>query len=259
MTDIQSTAVLEILRSVSQRYRDTARAHIASEKTNDGYTTDLDLWIDKHLAVELKNILDIDYISEESIEEVTSADASEEDFWLVDPLDGTMNAIIGFPYFSTSISLVSNNRIQYAFVVNLPNGDIYHAKRGNGLMKNGAPVHRATRTNKTIFSTGFAHDRRLHERQLDTMSTLLRYVDDFRRLASPCLDLCLVAEGILSGCAEYLKSWDLAAGTLFLDEVGVPHNHSGLFYLPSLRDQFEFVAADRSLMPLILEALDSQQ
>lgn len=259
MIDIKSSSVVEILKSIHLSYRNNSNAQIFSEKPSDGYTTSLDLRLDEYLSTSLKKICDIDYVSEESIQDTATQNNSLNDFWLTDPLDGTLNAIIGIPYFSTAISLVVNNRITHSFVLNLANGDIYHAERGGGFMKNGAPVRRTSLTDKTIFSTGFAHDRRLHEHQLNVMSRLLPHIDDFRRLASPCLDLCLIAEGVLDGCIEFLKGWDLAAGTLFLEEAGMKHNHSGLFYLPDLRNQFYFAAADESLMPVVLGALETNR
>lgn len=261
MTEVESTSVVELLRSIRLNYDNgfSARpdARTAFEKPEDGYTTHLDLWVDGYLSTSLKKICDVEYISEESIRDAAIPSKPPADFWLVDPLDGTLNAIIGIPYFSVAVSLVVRNRVNQSYVLNLASGDVYHAERGRGFMKNGVPIHRTSLTDKTIFSTGFAHDRRLHKRQLDVMSGLLPHIDDFRRLASPCLDLCLIAEGVLDGCVEFLKGWDLAAGTLFLEEVGMMHNHSGLFYPEQLCDQFHFAAAAPSLMPIVLSALET--
>lgn len=218
--------------------------------------TDADILIDDYLSRELRRISSIPYISEETYSDVASQGFSPSEFWLVDPLDGTVNSIVGFPYYSASISHIVDNRVQSAYVINLASRDCFYAIRGSGLRKNGAVIQRPARTSRQIFCTGFAHDRRMHARQLKKMEYLLRHVDDFRRLASPCLDLCLVAEGVMSGTAEYLKAWDLAAGSLFLEESGVHHNHSGLFYADKLSDQFGFIAAEAWLFPTIAQALN---
>ena len=261
MTDIDPTSVIQLLQSIHLDYKNNVdarrNARTASEKPGDGYTTDLDLRVDNYLSASLRKICNIEYFSEESIKEAATHANPPAHFWLVDPLDGTMNAIIGIPYFSVAVSLVVHHRIIQSFVLNLANGDIYHAARGRGFMKNGMPVRRRSLADKTIFSTGFAHDRRLHKRQLDVMSGLLPHIDEFRRLASPCLDLCLIAEGVLDGCVEFLKGWDFAAGTLFLEEVGMMHNHTGMFHPAELCDQFHFAAAERSLMPIVMSALQT--
>jgi len=219
--------------------------------------TDADILIDAYLSRELRNVYSIPYISEETCFEAAEKGRSPSEFWLVDPLDGTVNSIIGIPYFSTAISHIVDNRVRSAYVMNLATRDCFYALRGSGLRKNGTAIQRTARTSRQIFATGFAHDRRMHARQLKKMESLLGYVDDFRRLASPCLDLCLVAEGVMSGSAEYLKAWDLAAGSLFLEESGVRHNHSGLFYADKLSDQFGFVAAEAWLFPTIAQALET--
>ncbi len=56
---------------------------------------------------------------------------------------------------------------------------------------------------------------------MKNLTTLLPYIQDIRRLGSAALDLCYIAEGKLDGFYEIeLKSWDVSAGTLILEEAG---------------------------------------
>ena len=45
---------------------------------------------------------------------------------IIDPIDGSSNALSGFPYFGTSVALIdSSGLLRYAIVCNLANGDIF--------------------------------------------------------------------------------------------------------------------------------------
>jgi len=45
---------------------------------------------------------------------------------ILDPIDGSSNALSGFPYFGTSVALIdSSGLLRYAIVCNLANGDIF--------------------------------------------------------------------------------------------------------------------------------------
>jgi len=52
---------------------------------------------------------------------------------ILDPIDGSENAISGFPYFGSSIALERDGKIEEAVVVNLANGDLFF-KTENVLM-----------------------------------------------------------------------------------------------------------------------------
>ncbi len=63
---------------------------------------------------------------------------SQEYFWCVDPMDGTLAFINGEPGFSVSIALVAHDGIPYIGVVYDPSTDnMYHAIKGRGTYRNG--------------------------------------------------------------------------------------------------------------------------
>jgi myo-inositol-1(or 4)-monophosphatase len=62
---------------------------------------------------------------------------------LIDPIDGSRNAIWGIPFYCTSIAVVNGNTlgdIEIAYVVNLINGDEFWAERGEGAFLNGEKI-----------------------------------------------------------------------------------------------------------------------
>jgi myo-inositol-1(or 4)-monophosphatase len=53
---------------------------------------------------------------------------------VLDPIDGSSNAISGLPYFGSSIALEVEGKVREAVVVNLANGDLFY-KTSGGLMR----------------------------------------------------------------------------------------------------------------------------
>jgi myo-inositol-1(or 4)-monophosphatase len=63
---------------------------------------------------------------------------------LIDPIDGSRNAVSGIPFFCASIAVADGNMvgdIETAYVVNLVNGDEFWAERGKGAFLNGEAMH----------------------------------------------------------------------------------------------------------------------
>ena len=62
---------------------------------------------------------------------------------IIDPIDGSKNAITGLPIFSTSIAVASGNRIGDVFlgyVMNLVSGDEFWAEKSKGAHLNGKKI-----------------------------------------------------------------------------------------------------------------------
>jgi len=58
--------------------------------------------------------------------------------FVLDPVDGTFNAVNNIPFFCVPIAIGNSNLsdIRYGFVRNLFNGDIYSAEKGKGAFCN---------------------------------------------------------------------------------------------------------------------------
>ncbi|WP_201353612.1 inositol monophosphatase family protein [Hydrogenimonas urashimensis] len=81
---------------------------------------------------------------------------------VIDPIDGSDNAISGLPYFGSSIALERRGRVEEAVVVNLANGDCFyktdaelmHGKIGSERFE---PVVRRGHTTVGIFEKAYAN------------------------------------------------------------------------------------------------------
>ena len=144
-------------------------------------------------------------------------------YWLVDPLDGTVNFVHGFPVVGVSVALIQDG-IPAAGCVHAPFLDLtFTAGRGLGAEENGRPISVSERSpEQAVVGTGFPfrYKDRL-PRQLELMLPALDRFEDLRRPGAVSLDLAWVASGAFDGFFELaLSPWDVAAGALLVEEAG---------------------------------------
>nr|VFJ89732.1 MAG: myo-inositol-1(or 4)-monophosphatase [Candidatus Kentron sp. H]VFJ91267.1 MAG: myo-inositol-1(or 4)-monophosphatase [Candidatus Kentron sp. H]VFJ97812.1 MAG: myo-inositol-1(or 4)-monophosphatase [Candidatus Kentron sp. H] len=144
--------------------------------------------------------------------------------WIIDPLDGTTNYIHGFPQFSVSIALTYRDRLEQAVVYDPLREELFTATRGEGAKLNDRRIRvsRCNGLNEALLGTGFPFR---NPKNVDTYLSILKaFVTTsagVRRSGSAALDLASVAAGRFDGFWEFgLKSWDVAAGALLIQEAG---------------------------------------
>ncbi|RIY32041.1 hypothetical protein CKF54_05485 [Psittacicella hinzii] len=147
--------------------------------------------------------------------------------WIIDPLDGTRNFIMGNPHFAVSIAVQENGETVAAVVFNPITDELYTASKGNGAFLNDRrlrlePHAKGSGLTGKIITTGYAfkEPQRL-QRQLEVLPLLFNQgMADVRRLGAAALDLCYVAAGRFDGFFEEgIKPWDIAAGDLIAREA----------------------------------------
>lgn len=144
--------------------------------------------------------------------------------WIVDPLDGTTNYAHGFPHFAVSAGIEVNGRIILGAVVNPMLREFFFARRGRGAWLNGRRIRvsRTDRLNRALLATGFPYDvRTSRENNFAYFQAMAVRSQAVRRAGAAALDLCDVACGRFDGFWELkLKPWDVAAGSLVIEEAG---------------------------------------
>jgi myo-inositol-1(or 4)-monophosphatase len=144
--------------------------------------------------------------------------------WFVDPLDGTTNFAHGLPFFCVAIGRVVGGRVDLG-VVHAPVLDAtFTAVRGGGAFCNGKrlAVSDAATLDRAVLGTGFPSDRATSpDNNFAQFMAVKLKVRGVRRYGSAALDLAMVAAGTFDGYWEMkLKPWDLAAGSLLVEEAG---------------------------------------
>jgi myo-inositol-1(or 4)-monophosphatase len=155
--------------------------------------------------------------------------------WVVDPIDGTVNYLYGYPWYGVSIAAQVDGVSVAGVIVEPATGRLWDAARGDGARLDGRPlqVSGATRLDLSLVATGFAYAADRRARQAALWGRLLPRVRDIRRAGASSLDLCAVAAGWVDGYVEHgLHRWDWAAGALIAEEAGavvrLPGERDGL-------------------------------
>lgn len=148
--------------------------------------------------------------------------------WIVDPLDGTRNFILGIPHFAVSIAAVENGELVAAVVYNPVTEEEFTAVKGKGAKFNDFRIevnkgYRSEGVEGRVLATGFCFkDRAVLAHQLPLLNELFSQhgLADIRRSGSAALDLCYVAAGRYDGYFEEgVCPWDIAAGALIVKEA----------------------------------------
>ena len=138
----------------------------------------------------------------------------ESNFWLIDPLDGTLNYVSNIPIYCISVAFVSRNSIQFGFVINLNSNEIFHAYKKKGAFFNGKKILNNSSENLINISTASILDKNI--------SIKLKNISKgyaLRNIGSQSLALCYLANGSLSAVINNVaKIWDDLAGILIINE-----------------------------------------
>ncbi len=171
------------------------------------------------------------FLGEEGVEPgpLASAKALEdasgaEYLWIVDPIDGTTNFVHQFPFFSISIALAYKGEPVIGVVYDPNRDELFVAEKGKGAYLHGKrmSVSADAKLSESLLATGFPADR---EKALPInmrgLAAVVPKVRNVRNGGSAALHMAYIAAGRLSGFWEIgLNSWDLAAGTLLIQESG---------------------------------------
>lgn len=143
--------------------------------------------------------------------------------WYVDPLDGTTNFAHGFPMWNVTLALARNEEVIAGVVYDPLNRELFAAERGAGARLNGAPMHvsRTPVLNDSLVATGFPSRKRHQNVNIHFYYQLAMLTHGVRRGGSAAIDLAYTGCGRLEAFWEFgLNPWDMAAGTLLVEEAG---------------------------------------
>ncbi len=152
------------------------------------------------------------------------ANAAAENLWIIDPLDGTTNFLHGFPHYCVSIALQHRGQITQAVIYDPVRNDLFTATRGRGAFLNDRRIRVSKRDHlrDCLVGTGFPfRDGTYLDTYLRMMKAMIEQTAGLRRPGAAALDLAYVAAGFYDGFWEVgLNPWDVAAGSLLIQEAG---------------------------------------
>lgn len=209
-------------------------------------------------------------VGEEDEQASTTTDRGRE--WVVDPIDGTSNFAVGFPYYCVSIALQVDGEAVVGVVAS-PEAALdrcWYGVRGEGayvapqseLDAESPGGRRLSVSGQSGLSGAFVFGR-LSERNDERRQIDRRIVEEimdrgskFRRTGSAALNLCQVAAGHGDGYVVLsLQPWDVAAALLLIEEAG------GAVHRRSARvedDAIEVVASNGSIQSALVDVVEDE-
>jgi myo-inositol-1(or 4)-monophosphatase len=186
-------------------------------------------------------------------EEGSRAEASSGRRWVVDPLDGTVNYLYGFPAWCVSVALQDDEGSAVGVVYDPLRDEAFRAARGEGawLGDERLAVRRRDDLSRALVATGFGYERERRIWQAEMVRKVLPEVRDIRRAGAAALDLSWLAAGRLDGYWERgLSAWDWAAGRLLVEEAG-----GAVAELPG--EPYGLAAANPALLPALMDLIST--
>ncbi|MDX1619412.1 MAG: inositol monophosphatase family protein [Nitriliruptorales bacterium] len=226
MTD--ATTLLELATSVAEEagellldYARKLDLTVATKSSDTDPVSEADRASEQLIARRLRDARPDDGLLGEEDED--NVEGSSGIRWVVDPLDGTVNYLYGFPQWCVSVAAEDDQGVVVGVVRDPNRSETFRAARGQGAELDGSPLEltRPDSLAETLVATGFAYDRELRVAQGRIAAELLCDVRDVRRAGAAALDLAWLAAGRLDGYYEFgLSPWDWAAGQLLVEEAG---------------------------------------
>ena len=208
-------------------------AKLAGNFLSENYSKELDVVIDEGRDIKLK----VDQEAEKIItnflssrsnipimgEEFGASQELEDDFWLIDPLDGTSNYYRNIPICSVSVALVKNNIPEIGVINDFLNQKLYFASKGGGAFCNEKIIKTSTITkkNKGTLVTGIPARESYTDDDFRYIISQFQDWKKVRMIGSATIANILVATGSADMYREDgIFFWDIAAGSVIVQEAG---------------------------------------
>ncbi len=177
--------------------------------------TELDTQIETYLKEKFFEILPtVGFFGEESGGE------KNNNFWLVDPIDGTLPFARGIPFCTTMVALIENGEVVFSAIYNFVTDTLFLAEKGKGAWENDIQIHVSDHPLKGALikfetiredTTHNAFKDRIYHQAIPFETVVAGH------------EFCLVASGKIDGriCINpYGKDYDFAPGALLVSAPG---------------------------------------
>ena len=204
--NIMIKAAEKASKSVIRDFGEVEKLQVSKKGPYD-FVTKTDKNVEKILIEELSKIKkNYSFITEES---GIIKKNDKENFWIIDPIDGTTNFLHGIPHFAICIALQSKDEIVSGLIFDPVKDEMFFAEKDKGAYLNNQRLRVSNKNSidDCLFSSN-------HE-GVKFSNLNMRY--------SGCtaLDLAYVASGRLDGFFHNkINLWDIAAGEILVKEAG---------------------------------------
>ena len=178
-----------------------------SSKGPTDFVTNSDKKVEKIIIEELSKSRKKFSILSEEVGEIKNSD--KDNYWIIDPIDGTTNFLHGIPHFAISIALKTKNEIVSGLIFDPIKNEMFYAEKNCGAYFNNQRIRVSKKKNlsECLFATGGK----------DEINNNL----NIRKSGSAALDMAYVGAGRYDGYFQKnLNIWDIAAGIIIVKEAG---------------------------------------
>lgn len=216
--DFAKTLALEAAHMIEKA---AGQPHDVEFKSAGDWCSALDRSIEEHLKARIaERYPDHGFLGEES----AKAQVRDGLLWVIDPIDGSMNFLRGYPQYSVSIALLSDGEPIAACIVDPCRQEVFSAARHLGATLNGKPLQVAgtDQLQLAVAATVFPKPRAASlPDYLIQFERAVSTVAGVRRSGSMALELAYLAAGRVDVFWSHdMGSWDAAAGLLLIREAG---------------------------------------
>lgn len=225
---------------LAERYHHGSECATASKSSPTDLVSEADIEVERMIRELLEEERPDDSLLGE---EGTERNGSSGLCWVVDPLDGTVNFLLGIPQWCVSVAVRDQHGPLAGAIYDPLRDEMFTATRSSAavledpekpsLLYPPAPVpkrerrdlaatERAASLSEAMVATGLAYGADVRAAQGEVLARLLPRVRDIRRFGSAALDLAWTAAGRYDAYFERsVKPWDVEAGVLICMRAGL--------------------------------------
>ena len=150
---------------------------------------------------------------------------NENNKWIIDPIDGTMNFLNGIPQFAISIAYEENSELKCGVIFDPIKNEMFTAEKGNGAYLNNSRIRVSNKkriSDALLVTGGPKHSSAFKDEIFNEFVKISKKIfSPIRKYGSAALDLAYVASGRFDGYWQReLNYWDVAAGEILVKEAG---------------------------------------
>lgn len=179
--------------------------------------TSMDIAVENFLRERLDNVV---HGAQIFTEETNFSDITSEYFWAIDPIDGTKNFAAGIPLVGISVALMQNFAPVLGVILNPYTKELYCAQKGKGAFCGKTKIN-VSNTDKLSDCIVILEGKEISAKRREYAFRLTSDARTIRNFGCATLNLTFIAEGrVQAYIDEDLKYYDIAAGTVILEEAG---------------------------------------
>ncbi|MDR3187007.1 MAG: inositol monophosphatase [Holosporaceae bacterium] len=210
---IMTNAVIKASRGLLRDFSELENLQV-SMKSNKNFVTNADLKSDKILKEELLHARPTYSLLSEESPEIVGEDPSCR--WIIDPLDGTVNYMHGFPHWAVSVALEKDGEIVAAATYDPVKNEMFQAEKGGGAFLNDRKIRVSGKRDLSglLITFGTLNN--------DILPRVLTLAPSIRKTGSMTLNMAYLAAGRtdIMYSPHNPNKWDMAAGILLIKEAG---------------------------------------